>query len=34
MLRKLLMLVVLGAAGFAVKSALPDIKRYLEMRNM
>ena len=34
MLKKLTMLVVLAAAVVAVRAALPDLKRYIEMRNM
>ena len=34
MLKKLMTLAVLAAVGMAVKMALPDLKRYLEMRRM
>ena len=34
MLKKLMTLALLAAAATAVKMALPDLKRYLEMRRM
>ena len=34
MLTKLTLLALLGAAALAVRAALPDLKRYFEMRNM
>ena len=34
MFTKLITLALLGAAVAAVRAALPDVKRYLEMRNM
>ncbi|MGH9301170.1 MAG: DUF6893 family small protein [Acidimicrobiales bacterium] len=34
MIRRLLMLVVLGAAAGLVFKSLPDIKRYLKIREM
>jgi len=34
MLKKLTTLALLAAVAVAVKTALPDIKRYVEMRNM
>ena len=34
MLKKLFVLAVLGAAVAGVRAALPDLKRYVEMRRM
>lgn len=34
MLKKLMTLALLAAGVVAVRAALPDVKRYLEMRNM
>ena len=34
MLKKLITLALLGAAAFGIRAALPDLKRYAEMRNM
>ena len=34
MLKKLMMLAVLAAGAVAFRAALPDLRRYLEMRNM
>ena len=34
MFKKLATLALLGAVAAAIKAALPDLKRYVEMRNM
>jgi hypothetical protein len=34
MLKTLTTLALLAAAAVAIKAALPDLKRYVEMRNM
>ena len=34
MLKRLVTLALLGTAAFAIRAALPDLKRYVEMRNM
>ncbi len=33
-MKKLLSLLLLGAVGYAGYAAMPDLKRYLEMRRM